>query len=52
MSSLPPLRVPRRLVVRRQSEEQREGVEKDTENQTDQEKSVVKRTAALIQVGL
>ena len=57
LSSLPPLKVPKRLIVKKQSEEQQggEGTEKEaapTENQTDQEKSVLKRTAALIQVGL
>ena len=53
LNSLPPLRVPRRLVIKR-SEEQREGEEKQgggqSENQTDQEKNVLKRTAALIEV--
>ena len=54
LSSLPPLRVPKRLVVKRRSDEQqqeeeeKEGVQ--SENQTDQEKSVLKRTAALIEV--
>ena len=54
LSSLPPLRVPKRLVAKRRSDEQqqeeeeKEGVQ--SENQTDQEKSVLKRTAALIEV--
>ena len=36
--------------MKRQSEEKQEGTEKEVENQTDQEKSVFKRTAALIEV--
>ena len=36
--------------MKRQSEEKQEGAEKEVENQTDQEKSVLKRTAAFIEV--
>ena len=49
MNSLPLLRVPKRLVVKKQEQGE---AEKEAENQTDQEKSVLKRTAALIQVSV
>ena len=45
LNSLPPLHVPKRLIHKR-----REDDDKDGDNQTDQEKSVLKRTAALIEV--
>lgn len=64
MSSLPPLKIPKRLIGRRQEEEGRaggregvgegegtEGGGDENMNQTDQEKSVAKRTAALLEVG-
>ena len=37
-------------MLKKQSEEKPDGAEKEVENQTDQEKSVLKRTAALIEV--
>ena len=62
MNSLPPLEIPRKLIFRKRAEkeerdtvkgdEEEEGGERGVEsvNQTDQEKSVAKRTAALIKV--
>ncbi|XP_064382819.1 dynactin subunit 1-like isoform X2 [Halichondria panicea] len=44
LNSLPPLHLPKRLIHKRREED-----DKDGDNQTDQEKSVLKRTAALIE---
>ena len=53
LNSLPPLSIPRRLIQRRkegEEEEEGEGGEGESANQTDQEKTVVKKTAALVEV--
>ena len=57
MNSLPPLSVPRRLIYKRKAsaggsgEGEGEGEEVESVNQTDQEKSVIKGTDSLMEVG-
>ena len=50
MNSLAPLKVPRQLLVKKSSPAGEEEGEGEGKNQTDQEKTVLKRTSTLIEV--